>query len=245
MSGCSRLPARLLQRREFRWAPVPQSAEGADSKPAQCAFESHRGHSDMAILRIARRPRAVPDLRRASSSPLREPLRGPLGTTPRPRAVPDLPRAPSSPLREPLRGPLGTTPRPRAVPDLPRAPSSPLREPLRGPLATTGPDGHRIRWAGDRASTAHDPRAVPRARPRGRGLDRRLLVADRVLPGAVAGLPRRRPRPPPPDPAGAGRAVLRRPRRPGPRRRARHHALAAPRLLRLLPRQHLRALGPR
>src|SRR3954467_7571439 len=103
MSGCSHLPARLLQRREFRWAPVPQSAEGADSKPAQCAFESHRGHSDMAILRIARRPRAVPDLRRASSSPLREPLRGPLGTTPRPRAVPDLRRASSSPLREPLR----------------------------------------------------------------------------------------------------------------------------------------------
>src|SRR3954449_8138631 len=35
------LPARL----RGRPAPVPQSAEGADSKPAQCAFESHRGHS--------------------------------------------------------------------------------------------------------------------------------------------------------------------------------------------------------
>src|SRR3954467_331791 len=82
MSGCSHLPARLLQRREFRWAPVPQSAEGADSKPAQCAFESHRGHSDTAILRIAPRPRAVPHLHRACANPSRphSPRQGPTVT---------------------------------------------------------------------------------------------------------------------------------------------------------------------
>ena len=38
-------PLRCSRRRApHRRAPVPQSAEGADSKPAQCAFESHRGH---------------------------------------------------------------------------------------------------------------------------------------------------------------------------------------------------------
>src|SRR5918993_1066440 len=96
-----------------------------------------------------------------------------------------------------------------------------------------------IRWHRDRACTAHDSRAVPAARPRGRRLDRRLLVADRVLPGAVAGLARRDPRRAAGRSAGAGRAGLGRARRPRADRAPGDDALAAPGLLRLLPREHL------
>jgi catechol 2,3-dioxygenase-like lactoylglutathione lyase family enzyme len=45
MPGAGGLPIPCSAAGRHRWAPVPQSAEGADSKPAQCAFESHRGHS--------------------------------------------------------------------------------------------------------------------------------------------------------------------------------------------------------
>jgi hypothetical protein len=52
----------------LRHAPVPQSAEGADSKPAQCAFESHRGHSDIVGLSADTASGAVPCSRGAPDS---------------------------------------------------------------------------------------------------------------------------------------------------------------------------------
>ena len=63
-------------------------------------------------------------------------------------------------------------------------------------------------------------------------------VRSQVSPGEVRAAPAGHR-------AGAGRAVLRRPRRPRPGRHAGRHALAAPRLLRLLPRQHVRPVGAR
>ena len=102
-----------------------------------------------------------------------------------------------------------------------------------------------LRSARDGSLTAHDPRRVPPVRPPGHRLDRRLLRAARVLPGAVAGRARARsaPRCRTPRPSTASRS--RRAARPRRHRAARHHALAAPVVLRLLPGQRQRPGDPR
>ena len=161
-----------------RHAPVPQSAEGADSKPAQCAFESHRGHS----------AHCDPPDRTAAT------CRSPLALSPTVAAARTLrahsPRQDSSPSR-------GT-------------PSAPLASPWSALPANYGG-----------LVTEPAPHMTPE-QFRQHGHEVVDWIADywsriESLPGALAGLPRRGPRRPAGHRPGAGRAVLRRPRRPRPR----------------------------
>ena len=105
-------------------------------------------------------------------------------------------------------------------------------------------DGRHLRRTRVPHLVPHDPRRAAAVGPRGRRLGGRLPGRDRGAPGRPRRGARRRPLVAAARPARAPRALRRRARRPRPRRRPRHHPLAAPRVPRLLPGQHVGSRHP-
>ncbi len=156
---------RTPRRRSGGWsrgqAPVAQSAEAADSKSAQCAFESHRGHHepDRAVRRALPAPPRTPCPPAARHAQRRDRERSSArcGTTAAPLGLPRrlAPRHPQRPARSAARSPAPRSARGAAQTHGHRCACG------RGPALGTSPDegpamrpsraGAAARWCCSRA----------------------------------------------------------------------------------------------